>query len=604
MPESVIGRVAHARSLAAKIWKLAVPYWRTDAVAEFRLLGRTWRMPEKWLARGLLVVIIALNVFTVYLTKLFNSWNARFFNSLQDKDQGAFFASLKYWVVLAFIYIIVAVYKVWLRQLLTIRWRRWLTAAFQEAWLGDRTYYRMELVGHTTDNPEQRIEQDVDSFTNQTLVIGLTLINQVLTLGTFSVVLWNLSGDFTIPIFGGIVIPGYMMWVCILYAALGSWLTYAISRSLVLINFLMQRYNADFRYRMTRVREYAESIALYAGESDELRRLGGAFGRIYDNWWRYMQVNKRLTWLQSFYYQAANVFPFIVVSPRYFAGQIPLGVVTQTASAFGYVQESLSWFVDQWQTLADWGATVERLTTFSDTIQRAKRQAAADARELEIETVPQANLVLDDVAVLLPNGRALLEDVDLDIRPGQRIVLQGPSGSGKTTLFRVLAGIWPFATGRIRVPADSRVLFLPQKPYIPVGSLREALTYPDPVEAHGDAEILEALAICQLDHLADRLDETAIWSLTLSGGEQQRLSFARALLVRPDWLFLDEATSALDEASETALYQLLAERLPDATVVSIAHKPGVARFHEARLRIDPVRRRVVQEPLEAAAEPA
>ena len=212
--------------------------------------------------------------------------------------------------------------------------------------------------------------------------------------------------------------------------------------------------------------------------------------------------------------------------------------------------------------------------------------------------------MLDDVAVLLPNGQALLEDVDLDIRPGQRIVLQGPSGSGKTTLFRVLAGIWPFGRGRIRVPADARVLFLPQKPYIPVGSLREALTYPDPVEAHGDAEILEALALCQLDHLADRLDETAIWSLTLSGGEQQRLSFARALLVRPDWLFLDEATSALDEASETALYQLLAERLPDATVVSIAHKPGVARFHEARLRIDPVRRRVVQEPLEAAAEPA
>lgn len=602
MPESVTPRVAQARGFLAKLWKLAAPYWWAEDVSELKILWFRFRMREKWIARGLLATIVAMAFLIVYASKLLNDWNGRFFNALQEKDQAAFLVELRYWVVLVFIYIVIAVYRVWLRQMLTIRWRRWLTDNYYSSWLQNRTYYRMELTGQGTDNPEQRIEQDVGFFTTQTLTISLGLVSEVLTLITFTVILWNLSGSITLPIFGGITIPGYMMWVAIVYSLIGSGLTYLIGRPLVQINFDLERNNAGFRYLMTRVRENAESIALYGGEADERRRLEGSFGRVYETFWRYMVYNKRLTWLISFYFQAASIFPLIVASPRYFAGQIPLGTLTQTAGAFAQVQGSLSWFVDTFSILADWKANVDRLTTFSEAMERTKRQAAQDARELVVELDPKGGLALDDVEVKLPDGRALLEDVDLAVRPGQRLVVQGPSGSGKTTLFRVLAGLWPFGKGRVRVPAGAKVLFLPQRPYVPIGTLREAVCYPDQPGRHEDAAIGEALSAAQVGHLADRLDESANWSLILSGGEQQRLAVARALLVRPDWLFLDEATSALDEATETALYGLIRERLPGATLVSIAHRPGVARFHEARLRIDPATRRVVQEPLEAPAE--
>jgi putative ATP-binding cassette transporter len=602
MPESLTNRVAAARGFLAKLWKLAAPYWWAEDKSEVRFLGFSVLVREKWIARGLLALIVGLAVFIVYMSKLLNDWNARFYNALQEKDQAAFVAELWYWTWLVAILIVVAVYRLWLRQLLTIRWRRWLTESYFGDWLSDRTYYRMELVSHGADNPEQRIEQDVNFFTQQTLTIVLGLLSEVMTLVTFTVVLWQLSGAYVLPIFGGIQIPGYMMWVAIIYSAIGSWLTYKIGRPLVQVNFNLERYNADFRFRMTRVRENAESIALYKGEGDERRRLRDAFGRIYETWWWYMVYNKRLTWLTAFYGQVASIFPILVASPRYFAGEVPLGVLTQTASAFGYVQGSLSWFVDAWPTLADWKATTDRLTTFSEAMARAKQEARLDSRELTVTVGSQPGLEVRDVDVLLPNGHLLLEGVDVGIAPGQKIILQGPSGSGKTTLFRVLAGLWPFGRGTVSLPADARVLFLPQRPYIPIGTLREALCYPDAPGAHDDREIAEALAVCQLEQLTERLDESANWSLMLSGGEQQRLAFARAVLVRPDWLFLDEATSALDEATETRLYELLDARLPDATLVSIAHKPSVARFHEQRLRIDPGQRRVLSEPLEPAGQ--
>jgi energy-coupling factor transporter ATP-binding protein EcfA2 len=353
-----------------------------------------------------------------------------------------------------------------------------------------------------------------------------------------------------------------MMWAAILYAVAGSYLTYLFGRPLVRVNFDLERYNADFRYRMVRVRENAESIALYNGEPDEGRRLDRAFGRIYDAYWQYMRYTKRLIWLQSFYGQAAIVFPFFVAAPRYFSGQIQLGTLMQISSAFGTVQRSLSWFVNTYTSLADWKAMMDRLTTFSESMESTRREALGKSRELKIETQPRRELALDDLQLLLPDGRVLLDDVDLQVQAGDRLVLQGPSGSGKTTLFRALSGLWPFGRGRVRVPAGARMLFLPQRPYTPIGTLREAVCYPDKPERHDDAAITEALAAARVGHLASRLDETANWSMILSGGEQQRLAFARAILVRPDWLFLDEATSALDEPTETALYELVRERLP------------------------------------------
>jgi len=545
---------------------------------------------ESWIARGLLAVIVGLSVLIVYMSKLINSWNARFFNALQEKNAEAFWAELLYWVVLVALFIVAFVYRLWLTQLLTIRWRRWLSEVYFRDWLADRTYYRMELTGQGTDNPEQRIEQDCATFCQQTLSISLGLLLQVMTLVTFAAVLWNLSGAFVLPIFGGITIPGYMMWAAVAYALVGSVATYLIGRPLVRVNFELERFNADFRYRMVRIRENAESIALYRGEHDEERRLRSAFARIFETWWSLMTYTKRLAWLTSFYGQAASIFPIIVAAPQYFAGKIQLGVLTQTADAFGQVQGALSWFVDTYATLAAWKAGVDRLTTFSEAMVRAKKAA----QESDFQRSPQSTpeLALQDVDVRLPNGSMLLEDVDVTIQQGDTLLLRGPSGSGKTTLFRVLAGLWPFGRGRIGLPKDARVLFLPQKPYLPTGTLREVLSYPETPDHYTEEACREVLETCMLGHLVPRLGEPANWSLVLSGGEQQRVAFARALLYRPNWLFLDEASSALDEPTERRMYELLAERLPDAAVISVAHRPTVAAFHKRQLVIDPAQHRV------------
>lgn len=599
MSAPVLSRVAEARTFFAKLWKLAAPYWWAEGSAEVGVGWLRFAVPERWLARGLLVLILFLNIFIVYVNKLFNDWYGRFYNSLQDKNAEAFWVEMKYFAVLAIVYIVVAVYRLWLRQFLQIRWRQWLTGVYTRTWLGDKTYYRMELSGHGADNPEQRIEQDIKDFTYQTLYLTLDLVSEVLSLVTFSVILWNLSGTYVVPFLGGIPIPGYMMWAAVIYAAIGSWLTYKVGRPLVRTNFNLERYNADFRYRMIRVRENAESIALYEGEPDEERRLGTAFGRIYATWWDYMRYNKRLTWLTAFYNQAAILFPFLVAAPRYFTGEIQLGAVMQTASAFGQVQNSLSWFVNSYDTLAQWKATVDRLTGFSEALESARAEQRSGSG-FDLTESEQRSMTLDDVAVALPNGRVILDKVDLAIAPGQRLVIQGPSGSGKTTLFRVLAGLWPFGRGKVRIPKGSKVLFLPQKPYLPVGTLKEALCYPDKVDAHPAAEVAEVLGACQLDHFVDRLEETGNWSMIMSPGEQQRLSFARALLVKPEWLFLDEASSALDEATEGVMYRLIAGRLPDVTMVSIAHKPSVVAFHDRRAVLDPEARAIRIEELAPA----
>lgn len=601
MRTDLLARLAETRGFLAKIWFLAKPYWFTEDIAELKAFGFTVRVPERWIARGLLMVIIGANIAVVYASKLLNDWNARFYNALQAKDEPAFWGELKYFVVIVFILIVIVVYRLWLRQLLSIRWRRWLTDVYTRDWLRDRVYYRMELVRHGTDNPEQRIEQDVNIFTTQTLTITLGLLSEVMTLATFSVVLWNLSGNFELPIFGGIQVPGYMLWVALVYALIGSYLTYWIGRPLVRINFDLERYNADFRYRMTRVRENAESVALYGGEEDEGRRLHGAFGRIYDTWWAFMTYNKRLTWLTVFYGQVASIFPIVVAAPRYFSGEVPLGVLTQTAGAFGQVQGSLSWFVESFGNLADWKATTDRLTTFADSMAAARR-AQTEERGFDLLADSSDTLTIEDADVVLPQGRVLFENVNLTIRHGESVVLQGPSGSGKTTLFRVLAGLWPFGKGRIRVPDRARVLFLPQRPYLPIGTLKETLTYPDRPDMHDDAACREVLVAAGFERLVDRLGDSENWAFALSPGEQQRLAFARALLLEPDWLFMDEASSALDERTEAHLYELLKERLPGATLVSIAHKPTVLRFHDRRLVIDPERHSVSSEPLAAAAE--
>ena len=585
MIDRFLTRIANARSFLSKLWVLARPYWFAEERQTVGFWGYSILVKEAWLARGLLLLIVGLSVLIVYMSKLINAWNARFFNALQDRNADAFWYELTYWTVLVFFFIVAFVYRVWLTQMLTIRWRRWLSQVYFHDWLADRTYYRMELVSQGTDNPEQRIEQDCATFAQQTLNISLGLLLQIMTLITFASVLWTLSGSFVLPIFGGLEIPGYMMWAAIAYALVGSLATYLIGRPLVRVNFELERYNADFRYRMVRIRENAESIALYRGEADEERRLRSAFARIFATWWNLMKYNKRLTWLTSFYGQAASIFPIVVAAPQYFAGKIQLGVLTQTADAFAQVQASLSWFVDTYAQLAAWKAGVDRLTTFSEAMVRAKEEAAKTSFEASAQQAPE--LTLEHADVRLPTGTLLLHDVDLTIRQGESVLLRGPSGSGKTTLFRVLAGLWPFGRGRIKLPKDARVLFLPQKPYLPIGTLKEVLSYPETPDHYKDEDYREVLEACALEHLVPRLAETANWSLVLSGGEAQRVAFARALLYRPNWLFLDEASSALDEPTERRMYGLLAQRLPGVTVISVAHRPTVEALHGRQLVVDP-----------------
>jgi vitamin B12/bleomycin/antimicrobial peptide transport system ATP-binding/permease protein len=595
MRDRFLLRIAYAHGFLKKFWMLTRPYWFAPDRAAIGAGMFSITVKESTIARVLLGLIVFLSVLIVYLSKLLNFWNARFFNAIQQKDAAAFWHELIYWTVLVALFIIAFVYRQWLTQLLGIRWRRWLSEVYFRDWLADRTYYRMELDSHGADNPEQRIEQDCNNFVTQTLSIVLGLLLQTMTVATFASVLFELSGSFVLPVFGGIAVPGYMMWMAFLYALLGSLITYFVGRPLVRVNFELERYNADFRYRMIRIRENSESIALFRGEHDEERRLRDAFARIYTTWWDYMKCTKRLTWLTAFYGQAAAIFPIIVAAPRYFAGQIELGTLTQTADAFGQVQGSLSWFVDTYSSLAAWKAVLDRLTTFSDAMLRAKVATANTA--FVVDTRDAGELVLSDVEVQLPDGRPLLEHVDLAIRRGESVTLRGASGSGKTTLFRVLAGLWPYGRGRVSMPANARVFFLAQKPYLPIGTLKEALSYPRAPSTYQDAQLEDVLEACGLAHLVPRLEESCNWSLVLSGGEQQRLAIGRALLYRPDWLFLDEATAALEPAAEERLHALLMRRLPETTLITITHRHTSKLPARRVIAIDPATRRLQREPL-------
>jgi putative ATP-binding cassette transporter len=446
-------------------------------------------------------------------------------------------------------------------------------------WLSDRAYYRIALTDRETDNPDQRIAEDIRLFVDNTLVLGLGLLNSVVTLFSFIFVLWSLSGP--LEVFG-ISIPGYMVWVAILYSVLGTWLAHLIGRPLIRLNFLQQRVEADFRYALMRVREHVEGVALYRGEADEQRGLVQRFRALMENWWAIMVATKRLTFFTAGFTQLASIFPIVVAAPGYFAGRIPLGGLIQTSSAFGQVQGALSWFVDNYRDVTEWRATVERLTGFT----RAIALARAAEGGVQPAAPDGAGISLRGTTIALPDGRTLIRDASLRLDPGESVLLTGASGSGKSTLFRALAGIWPFGKGELRIPDGARTLFLPQRPYLPTGTLRRAVAYPLDAASVPDAEIRAALEAVGLPHLAARLDEEDAWDRTLSGGEQQRVAAARALLVKPDFLFLDEATASLDPEGEAALYALLKERLPATAIFSIAHRESVARFHDRGLRLE------------------
>jgi putative ATP-binding cassette transporter len=555
-------------STLAVVWRIASPYFRSE---------------DRWPGRILLAAVIAIELSIVAITVLLNTWNARFYNALQERNWDAFVYQLGYFCVLAAAFILLAVYQLYLNQWLQIRWRRWLTRTYLGHWLEDANHYRMQLLGDAADNPDQRISEDIKQFIELTLNIGLRLLNAAVTIASFMIILWTLSAAAPLHLFGmSLSIPGYLLWAALLYACVGTTLTHLIGRALIALNFQQQRYEADFRFNLVRVRENSEQIALLDGELAERDRLLMRFGNVVANWYAIMTRQKKLTFFTAGYSQASVVFPFIMVSPAYFAGIVQLGGLMQTANAFNRVQDALSVFVDIYRSVAEWRAVIERLAGFDQSI-AAARSLAVTPPVITVAAGAANSVGFKDLVVRLPNGVPLVNAGDVAITLGERVLVSGPSGSGKSTLFRALAGIWPFGQGTITVPKGARLMILPQRPYFPIAPLAAAVAYPAEPGTFDSARVAELIGAAGLPELAARIDEEGHWNRTLSLGEQQRLGIARALLHAADYLFLDEATASLDEPAEAALYGLLEQRLAAATIVSIGHRATLATFHRRRL---------------------
>jgi putative ATP-binding cassette transporter len=557
------------RSIVRDAWRIAKPYWTSE---------------EKWSAWGLLLAVVALNLGNVYVSVLINKWNNAFYNALQAFNGSEFSRQLGIFCVLAASAIAMSVYALYLSQMLQIRWRRWLTRKYLGAWLADRAYYQLQL-GTTTDNPDQRISEDLNQFTTYVLSLSLGLLTSVASLGSFLVILWRLSGPAEIPLgkWGTMHIPAYLVWAALLYAGAGTWLTLKIGRPLVSLNFDRQRFEADFRFSLVRLRENAESVAVYGGEPVELGVFNERFHSVFQNFWQIMKRQKRLAWFTSGYAQVAVIFPVVVIAPRYFAKQIGLGGLMQVVNAFSTVQTSLSFIITSYSDIAAWQAVTERLRRFDERLLDIHESSRAP-HQIEIRR-GGLGVAAEDVDLDLPDGTPLLRGVDFAAAPGEAVLIVGPTGAGKSTLMRAIAGIWPFGRGRIEL-SERRILLLPQRPYLPLGTLSCALLYPQNYEHRfPTARLTAVLEKVGLGTLAPHLDTVENWSQRLSLGEQQRLAFARIFLAEPTVVFLDEATSALDELSEAQLYGMLRAAPWKPAVVSVGHRRTLHSLHDHILDI-------------------
>jgi vitamin B12/bleomycin/antimicrobial peptide transport system ATP-binding/permease protein len=573
-------RMRLRRNITRTAWRLAKGYWTSE---------------EKWSAWALLIGVIGLNLGNVYVSVRINEWNRSFYNALQAFDSRALFVQLGIFCVLVVFAISMSVYGLYLSQMLQIRWRRWLTSRFLGAWLAEGAYYQMELSGRTdplgkdapgTDNPDQRIAEDLNLFTAYVLSLSVGLISSVVSLLSFLIILWGLSGpaDITLGHWATVHIPAYLVWAALLYAGIGTWLTVKIGRPLVPLNYARQRFEADFRFSLMRFRENAESVALYGGEPVELRLFKERFGSVFENFCQIMRRQRRLTWFTLGYAQVAVIFPVVVVSPRYFLKQIGLGGLMQAVNAFSYVQNALSFIINSYADIAAWQAVTERLGGFEQRL-NAIQQAMRAPRQIVVRPGAVSGIAIQELDLDMPDGTPLLRGVSFAPGRGKSVLIAGPSGAGKSTLVRAIAGIWPYGRGQIRL-AKGSMLFVAQRPYLPLGTLADVLRYPlNEKNAFSLGRLVGVLREVGLGGLVTQLDDVQNWSQRLSPGEQQRLAFARILLLRPALLFLDEATSALDEDSEARLYALLRTAPWQPTIVSVGHRNTLRTFHDQILDV-------------------
>jgi len=549
------------------------------------LVGLTriyWTSPAARTGVPLLALCVAMELGLVYANVRLAWANSRVFDAVQNKQWPEFLRAIEIFLGVALVVVLIATYRIYFRNILQIRWREFLTDYFVGRWMGPYAYGHRELHHGETDNPDQRISQDIQSYVASALGLSLSLLSAVATLVSFAGMLWTLSGTWPLRIGEHeFWIPGLMMWVAIGYALVSMYLTHWVGHPLVGINFDRLRFEADFRYSLVRFRDHIEAVALARGQAVERRSAMGRFNEVIGNWWELITKQRNLTLLTSGIGQANGLVPLLVAAPAFFAGRMTLGGVTQTGIAYGQVSGALSWFVDAYQEIAAWRASIERLATFRELLDDTRTEIERPDT-IRVEPIADEALRLVDLSLARPDGTVLAAGLNATVTGGDRVAVLGPPGGVKTTLFRAIAGIWPFGHGHIELATSARAHFLASQPYLPLGTLRDAVSYPAHAGTFPDAAICEVLELFDLHALADRLDKVEQWDQQLSGDEQQRLMFARAVLHAPTWLVTDDATAALDEAAERRVYEMLERRLPQATVVSITNRPSVAQYHRRK----------------------
>ncbi len=560
------------RRFVRHLWQLTRIYWRT---------------PDAKSGAALLALCVAGELGTVYGSVRLAIAQRGVFDAVQNMQAPAFLAAIEVFLAIALLVVLVSTYRIYVRNILLIRWREQLTDYFLRQWIGPHAYAHRELFRKETDNPDQRVAQDVQTYVASALGLSLSLLSAVATLISFAGILWTLSGKWPLRIGQSeLRIPGLMMWVAILYALLATWLTHRIGRPLASINFDRLRFEADFRYGLVRFRDHVEAVELARGADVERQGARRRFKNIVHNWWQLIVTQRNVTLVTSGIGEANGIVPLLVAAPAFFAGHMTLGSVTETGIAYRQVSGALSWFVDAYQEIALWRASIERLATLCESLDAARVAMTRDAGILvRSDRAPELRLIHLDLAQ--PDGQVLATDLNGAVEPGERVVLLGPPGRFTSVLFSAIAGIWPFGKGQIDLPARTQPLFLAHEPYLPIGTLRDAVSYPSPAGSFSDDRIVDALRLFDLGRLAGRLDESEPWDEVLSGDEQQGLTFARAILHEPDWLIMDDATGQLDSATEKSVYETLARRLPHTTVLSMTNRRGLERYHQRTWKLTP-----------------
>lgn len=548
------------RETVGAFFKIAMPYWRSK---------------ESFAGRLQFIGILLFTSGTIFLAKQFNDWYKEFWDNVQNYNMDGFYGGLYLFLFLATLHVCNEVYKSYVISALSIRWRRWLTTHYTERYLNESTYYRLQLTDQKTDNPDQRIAEDLSSFVTLTIGIVVRMITSTAMLVTFSIILWGLSsrvenvtvGDFTFSL-----PDGYLFYLALIYAVCGTVITFIIGKPLALLHFRQQRFEADYRYSLIRLRENAEAVALYKGEKEESTRLNSYFGDVVKNYIYLINRTKSLEFFTFGCDQLAVIFPILVASPLYFAKIITIGSLMQINSAFSRVYSSLSVIMSLFPELATWKAVIDRLALFEKSMKKSLQLSKPDVR-YEAESVR-----IDNLSITKPNGSALISNLNLQLKNGDRLLIKGPSGVGKSTLLRAVAGIWPYSSGSVTLPESKKVLFLSQKPYMPMGTLAQTICYPS-AEFSDEKYLASLLEKVGLEHLVPHLNMEDQWGLVLSLGEQQRIAFLRAIINRPDVIFMDEVTSAMDEPNESKLYAMLKDELKDSIMISVGHRSTLENMH-------------------------